>query len=109
MNNRLDFNEDIAVRCGLREAVLATHLWDTLWKDEESVYRFGRLWTRISQQMLAARLPFLTRDMVQVSLARLREDGIIKVGHFSDDRFDHTNWYAFTDVGMAMMEPETYA
>ena len=34
--------------------------------------------------------------MVRYSVNKLVEKGIVKVGVFNDDKFDHTYWYTFT-------------
>lgn len=109
MDNRMEFNMKTAEVCGLRESVLATYLWDLLDRDREAVEFNGRCWTRISQRMITVALPFMTVDMVQGSLNKLLRKGIIKREVLNDDRFDHTNWYAFTDYGIEMMDPGNFA
>lgn len=109
MDNRVDFNKDIARDCGLRESVIATYLWELLDRDLDSIERNGRVWTRISQKMITIALPFMTVDMARGSLKKLVEQGIILRGVFNDDKFDHTHWYAFTDYGYEMMSPGSFA
>ena len=46
MINEMKFNEDVAMMCGLKEAVLASFLWDLVAKDDDVMYRYGRLWSR---------------------------------------------------------------
>ena len=109
MSNRMEFNQEIAEKCGIREAVVATFLWDRIARDDEPLYHHGRLWTRISQPMITSAMPFITISMVRGSLAKLKKKGIIKSGVFNVNRFDHTNWYAFTDFGEEMMEQGGFA
>ena len=109
MENRMEFNYELANVCGLRESVLATYLWDLLDRDDEVVEHHGRYWTRISQKMITIAMPFMTVDMVQGSLAKLLRKGIIRRAVFNEDRFDHTSWYTFTDYGIEMMEPGSFA
>ena len=45
MNNEMKFNEDIAMMCGLKEAVLATFLYNLIAKDDDVMYPFRR-WAR---------------------------------------------------------------
>ena len=42
----------------------------------------------------------MAKDAVNVLVGK----GYIRKGCFNDNRFDHTNWYAFTDYGKKMME-----
>ena len=109
MTNRMEFNIEIAEKCGLRESVLATYLWDLLDRDDVAVEHHGRYWTRISQKMITVALPFMTVDMLQGSLLKLLKKGIIKTAVFNEDKFDHTNWYTFTDYGIEMMDPGNFA
>ena len=105
MTNRMEFNKGLAECCGLRESVLATYLWDLLNRDEEVENHHDRYWTRISQKMITVAMPFMTVDMVQGSLTKLLKKGIIKRAVFNEDKFDHTNWYTFTDYGIEIMDP----
>ena len=109
MDNRMEFNKELASECGLRESVLATYLWDLLDRDLEVVEHHGRYWTRISQKMITIAMPFMTVDMVQGSLMKLLKKGIIKRAVFNEDKFDHTSWYTFTDYGIEMMDPGNFA
>ena len=107
--SRMQFEEDVALWCGLRESVLATFLWDMAMRDENVIYRNGKYWTRISQPMITVALPVMTVNMVRGSLRKLKEAGVIRSANLNHDRFDHTNWYAFTEYGEEMMAPCTYA
>ena len=42
MINEMKFNEDVAMMCGLKEAVLASFLWVLVAKDDDVMYRYGR-------------------------------------------------------------------
>ena len=109
MNNRLEFNQAVAEQCGIREAVVATYLWDRLRRDDEALYRRGKMWTRVSQRMIRTALPFLTEHTVRSAVRRLREADILRTDDdFNHDRFDHTYWYSFTEYGEELMEPGCY-
>lgn len=70
MINEMKFNEDVALMCGLKEAVLASYLWDLISRDDDVIYRYEKLWTRISQRSLSVHLPFLSeRAMSQTVLS----------------------------------------
>jgi|LSQX01.3.fsa_nt_gb hypothetical protein len=103
MNNEMNFNIDVADRCGVNAATVATFLWHMLAGDPESIYRHGNEWTRISQKEITAHLPFLTLGMVQGALRKLRDEGVIKSAVLNNNKFDHTNWYTFTEYGDVLM------
>ena len=104
----MNFNLEIAKRCGVREAALATYLFKLIGNDVDYYYLNGRRWSRISQKMITVALPFMTVGMVRGSLNKLKRKGIIKSDVLNENRFDHTLWYAFTDYGEEMMDPGAY-
>ena len=92
--NERKFNMDIAAVCGLREAVIADFIRGLQVTSDETTYRHGYFWV----------IPFLTEDMVRHSVNKLVEKGIMKVGVFNDDKFDHTYWYTFTAYGNELLD-----
>ena len=102
--NERKFNMDIAAACGLREAVIADFIRGLQLTGDETTYRHGYLWVTCTQKMMTVHLPFLTESMVRRSFRKLKEKGIIKVGVFDDNRFDHTYWYTFTDYGEELLD-----
>ena len=103
------FDTDIARKCGLNAAVVADFLWERVKTDEDYRVEYGREWTRVSQKMMSADIPCLTVDMIANAVKRLKDKGYIKVSRFNDSKFDHTNWYAFTDYGLEAMLKEEAA
>ena len=103
MINEMRFNEDVALMCGLKEAVLATYLWDLIARDDDAMYRYGRLWTRISQRSLSIHLPFLSEKMIARAARRLEKESIISIDEFNNSKFDRTHSYAFTEFGDNVM------
>jgi hypothetical protein len=41
--------------------------------------------------------------MVQGALRKLRDEGVVKSAVLNNNRFDHTNWYTFTEYGDVLM------
>ena len=83
----------------------ATSLYgkDTVTSDE-TTYRHGYFWVKCTQKTITVHIPFLTEDMVRHSVNKLVEKGIMKVGVFNDDKFDHTYWYTFTAYGNELLD-----
>lgn len=103
------FKENIAIRYGVNAAIVAQFLWDNLDPQSNS----GRLrffsdekWCRCSILMIGAHYPFLTRSMVENALNVLVRSYVLKKGCFNENRFDKTNWYAFTEFGQYLMRKE---
>jgi len=101
------FRNDIAAKCGVNAAIVAQMLWDRLIDEagtEKALERHGCFWSRCSARMMTAELPFLSIHMAKDAVGLLRENGYIRKGCFNDNRFDHTNWYSFTEYGVRIME-----
>ena len=103
MNNEMKFTEDIAMMCGLKEAVLATFLYNLIAKDDDVMYRYGRLWSRISQKSISVHLPFMSVYSISRAARKLEEKGIIAIDEYNASRFDHTHSYSFTEFGDEIM------
>lgn len=102
-----DFKKDIAVRYGVNAAVIAQFLWDSIEGPDHSgrrVYRDGKKWCRCSILLMTGIFPFLSRHMAADALERLIKAHVIKKDCLSSNRFDRTNWYAFTEYGEYLMK-----
>ena len=77
-----------------------------LLKDElESVsFEYGKQWCRCSFKTMAVYCPYLSIDQIKGAVYTLRKKGIITKGRFNETKFDHTNWYSFTEYGKHLME-----
>ena len=101
-----DFKKDIAVKYGVNAAVIAQFLWDSIEGPDHSgrrVYRDGKKWCRCSILMMTGIFPFLSRHMAADALERLIKAHVIKKDCLNSNRFDRTNWYAFTEYGEYLM------
>ena len=105
--NERKFNMNIASVCGLREAVIADFIRGLQLTGDDTTYRHGYFWVKCSQKMMTVHIPFLTEDMVQHSVRKLVDKGIIKVAVLDDDKFDHTYWYTFTKYGEELLDDDT--
>jgi len=98
-----EFNEKVAMVAGVNAAIIAelirklTHIRSTMTYDE-----YGKKWARCSMKMATVYCPFLT--VRQGAFHTLLDKGIIAKEHFNEDQFDHTNWYAFTEYGEALIK-----
>lgn len=102
-----DFKKDIAVRYGVNAAVIAQFLWDSIEGPDHSskrVCRDGKKWCRCSILLMTGIFPFLSRHMAEDALERLIKAHVIKKDCLNSNRFDRTNWYAFTEYGKCLMK-----
>ena len=71
--------------------------------DPEMKYRHGYSWIKASYGFMSFAMPFLTPGQARYAVRKLMDMGYLKKGHYSDYKFDRTNWYTFTPYGAAMM------
>lgn len=100
------FNQEMAMKYGVKAAVVAQFLWDSKENPKfENMVRTHdkRQWIRCSQLMMTAVMPYLSRHMIRNSLRMLIKSKILMKGCFNQDKFDRTTWYSFTDFGTYMI------
>lgn len=101
------FKSNIAMNFGIHEAIVAQFLWNCFKEERNCVtlHSYGDdRWCRCSMIMMKAHFPFLSVRQIQKAISELVKGKMIKKGCFNENRFDKTNWYAFTPFGMHLME-----
>jgi hypothetical protein len=101
------FRNNVAAQVGINAAIVAEYLWYLLTEevsDEDAFCCHGYYWCRCSALTITGEYPYLSLHMVKDAIENLHKNNYIRKGCFNDNKFDHTNWYAFTDYGMKMME-----
>ena len=100
------FKESIAVKFGVNAAIVAQFIWDSIKQgnyDGKEYFRSGRKWCRCSVLMMTGFFPFLSRRMAARAISVLVNENVLQKGCFNENRFDHTNWYTFSDYGSYLM------
>ena len=100
-----EFNTNIAKICGIGAATVAHYIYLSVMDGTRTSKSYDNEgWCRCSVKMFTAELPFMTCSMVETALEKLLEMGIIRKRCLNKNRFDHTNWYTFTDYGYQFYE-----
>lgn len=100
------FKNNIALAYGIKSAIVAQYLWESMYvqKTNSAVIRQqGKEWCRASAIHITSVFPFLSRHQVRDAIDKLSEKKVIQKGCFNHSRFDHTNWYCFTEYGKSLM------
>lgn len=99
------FDENIAVKYGINEAILLNELafWIKLNTANKRNFYEGRYWTYNSISALADVFPFWSRETIKRTLSHLKDENLILVGDFGNDRFKRVNYYSLSDKGMEIM------
>lgn len=101
-----NFDIDIAKEYGLKEAILLNHLWYWIEKNKanEVHYYDGTYWTYNSVRAFNELFPYLSERKINNALKSLKDKGIIQTGNYNKSSYDRTMWYAFTKMGISIMQ-----
>ena len=93
------FNAELAQQHGVNGAIFLHAMAFWIAKNQANGRHFheGRTWTYNTLEALAKLFPFWTRRQVERIVAKLKEDGVLLTGNFSQDKTDRTVWYALAD------------
>lgn len=96
-------NDGAAMKAGTNAGIVAAMLMQ-LMEEGCAMDEYGKRWCRCSVKTITVAYPFLSEDQVKRSIKVLRNMGIIRSKKFDKEKFDHTNWYAFTEYGLKIMK-----
>lgn len=101
-----NFDVEIAKEYGLKEAILLNHLWFWIEKNKanEVHYYDGTYWTYNSVKAFNKLFPYLSERQINNTLKILKNKGIIQTGNYNKSAYDRTMWYAFTKMGVSIMQ-----
>lgn len=101
-----EFKVALANIYGIEEAILIhnLHYWITENKANCRNFFDGRFWTFNSQRAYKDLFPYMSESKIKRAIANLIEKGIIMKGNHNENQYDRTNWYAFTDEGLALVQ-----
>lgn len=68
----------------------------------------GNVWFYKSRKDILEAFPYLTEGKIRNALSKLEENGFIRKGNFSKDKFDKTNWYSLTERGLLYFHNSEY-
>ena len=93
------FNVELAQRHGVNGAIFLHAMAFWVAKNQANGRHFhkGRTWTYNSLEALTKLFPFWTRRQLERIIAKLKEEGALLTGNFSEDKTDRTVWYALPD------------
>lgn len=100
------FKITLAKEYGIEEAIFINnfHYWITENKANDRNFFDGRYWTYNSQRAYKDLFPYLNEGKIKRIINSLVEKGILMKGNYNANQYDRTNWYAFTDEGLALVQ-----
>lgn len=104
------FNTTIAKMYGIEESILLHHFYYWIAKNAANNKHFheGLYWTYNSKKAFADFFTYMNETKIFRVIKHLEEKGIIVKGNFNTDKWDKTNWYAFTKDGLKMIKENGY-
>ena len=104
------FNIKIAKELGIEEAILIHHFHYWVYKNaaNEKHFHDGTYWTYNSKRAFAELFPYMNETKIGRVIKKLEDRKIIKKSNFNEDKWDRTNWYAFTDDGIKLLNNANY-
>lgn len=90
------FDPADADRYGILEAVLLANIRWWVAKNEANNKHFhdGCYWTYNSAKAFSKMFWYASQQQIQRALKRLEEAGVLKVGNYNTNPYDHTKWYS---------------
>lgn len=75
----------------------------------KSNYRDGYYWVRASVRSIHEQMyTFMSENQIRTMLNKMRDNGLILVGNYNDDKFDNTNWYTLTEKAWDMLKTKRW-
>ena len=101
---KITFDMELAEVCGVPAAIVADYLWQLTELDENAAYRDGGIWVRCPMWQIRNCLQVLSKHQIEEALRILRKQNMIRSEQLEKKKFDHANWYRFTERGIELME-----
>lgn len=101
MNHQFDV--DNAILYGLQEAIFINNFqfWLRQNAANERSIRNGKPWTYNTHKAYIKQFPYMTENQIRRVLESLVSLGVLEKAKFSENKYDHTLWYSFTDEYLA--------
>jgi hypothetical protein len=93
------FDVDIAVKYGIIEATLLSHIKFWIEKNiaNNKNYYDDNYWTYNSIKAFKELFPYLSEKQIRYALKKLEQMQVIKTANYNKSKYDRTNWYAIID------------
>ena len=105
------FNTDIAKDCGIEEAILLHnfHFWLSKNAANEKHFHDGLYWFYNSKKAFVDLFPYMNETKIFRTIKNLEERGFVVKGNYNTDKWNKTNWYAITKIGLTYLQTKGYS
>lgn len=100
------FKVALAKEFGIEAAILIDEFRFQISRNKANEKNFydGRYWTYNSQKAYAEIFPYLSVGQIKRIISSLVDKGIMLKGNYNTNQYDRTNWYAFSDQGLSIVQ-----
>ena len=100
------FKVALAKEYGIEEAILIDEFRYQIARNKanDNNYYDGRYWTYNSQKAYTEIFPYFSIGQIKRIIGSLVDKGILMKGNYNTNQYDRTNWYAFTDAGLSIVQ-----
>nr|DAI14901.1 MAG TPA: hypothetical protein [Caudoviricetes sp.] len=100
------FDVEVATKYGTNVSIILGNINYWIQKNRENGKHFhdGRYWTYNTVAAFHALMPFMSANVINTSLKRAEEEGLLVTGNYNKLPFDRTKWYALTEKGERLFQ-----
>ena len=100
------FKVALAKEFGIEEAIFIDEIQHQIKKNKlnERNFHDGRYWTYNSLKAYEETFSYLNAGKIKRIINNLVDKGILMKGNFNTNQYDRTCWYAFTDLGLTIVQ-----
>lgn len=102
----MTFDVEVATKYGTNVSILLGNInyWIQKNKANSKHFHDGRYWTYNTVAAFHALMPFMSANVINTSLKRAEEEGLLVTGNYNKLPFDRTKWYALTEKGERLFQ-----
>ena len=99
------FNTEIAKQYGLEESILLENIyfWVKKNKANNQNYHNGKYWTYNTVKAFNELFDYMTETKIYRALKKLKDCGLIEIGEYNENKYDHTKWYTVTSKALELL------
>lgn len=98
------FSTKIAKQYGLEESILLENIyfWVKKNKANNQNYHNGKYWTYNTVKAFNELFDYMTEAKIYRALKKLKDCGLIEIGEYNENKYDHTKWYTVTSKALEL-------
>ena len=98
------FDTTIAKKYGVNVAIFLSNIahWIGVNAANKTNFHDGRYWTYNKQDSFLLLFDYWSKQTLRTTIDKCLKYKLIHIGNYNDTKYDRTNWYALTDLGISL-------